>query len=81
MQLFSLSWSGSTEVRRYSINTCSNRRSRDKVLAGLTSYMYMLMERTGGFVSGTSSEENYHPRELLDRAIDLEQPFVFTSFK
>ncbi|KAG0664274.1 hypothetical protein C6P46_001738 [Rhodotorula mucilaginosa] len=34
----------------------------------------------GGFVSGTSSEENYHPRELLDRAIDLEQPFVFTSF-
>ncbi|GAA6011519.1 hypothetical protein JCM8202_004057 [Rhodotorula sphaerocarpa] len=33
----------------------------------------------GGFVGGSSSESNYHPGELLDRAIDLEQPFVFTS--
>lgn len=36
---------------------------------------------TGGFVGGSSSESNYHPGELLDRAIDLEQPFVFTSIK
>ncbi|GAA5864558.1 hypothetical protein JCM3774_005165 [Rhodotorula dairenensis] len=33
----------------------------------------------GGFVGGSSDEPNYHPRELLDRAIDLDQPFVFTS--
>ncbi|GAA5980103.1 hypothetical protein JCM10908_001537 [Rhodotorula pacifica] len=33
----------------------------------------------GGFVGGSSSEENYHPGELLDRAIDLDQPFLFAS--
>ncbi|CEQ42040.1 SPOSA6832_03811 [Sporobolomyces salmonicolor] len=34
----------------------------------------------GGFVSGSSSEAKYHPRELMHLAInELDQPFVFVS--
>ncbi|BGP36850.1 hypothetical protein JCM10449v2_000752 [Rhodotorula kratochvilovae] len=33
----------------------------------------------GGFVGGTSAEDKYNPRDLMHRAIDLDQPFVFVS--
>ncbi|GAA5994782.1 uncharacterized protein JCM10292_004349 [Rhodotorula paludigena] len=33
----------------------------------------------GGFVGGTSAEAKYNPRELMHRAIDMDEPFVFVS--
>jgi hypothetical protein len=37
---------------------------------------------TGGFVGGSSNEEKYDPKDLMNLAIDeLEEPIVFVSFK
>ncbi|GAA6005766.1 hypothetical protein JCM10207_005326, partial [Rhodosporidiobolus poonsookiae] len=35
----------------------------------------------GGFVAGSSSEDKYHPRELMHRAIEMEEDMVFVSLK